>query len=340
MKVGLIGAGGIAPPHVQGFIRSRAVEAVVVADPDREARQWLADRFGIVKATCSRHQDLLADDSIELVDVCVPHDLHHPIVLDALRAGKHVICEKPLALNVPQADEMIAAAEQHQRRLFCSLNQRMYPAHIEAKKLIESGDLGEPFLGAVIVLGDELTRMDDPKSWKGDRKRAGGGALFDTGHHAVYMLQHFLGNATAVTCSARRLRVTAKGKADDTSVLSLEIGEARSGSITVTYAATGTPWSESRVIVGSKGSLHIMDPAGDEEVEPLVGYYEKEFVRLPVHNPPGLQSYSIRRTIGHFLDCLLNDKESDITLAEARAAVATMSAAYEAARTGQRVEVR
>jgi UDP-N-acetylglucosamine 3-dehydrogenase len=243
-------------------------------------------------------------------------------------------------MNVREADEMIAAAQQHKRRLFCSLNQRMYPAHIEAKKIIDEGDLGQPFFGAVVVLGDEFARMDDPKSWKGDPKRAGGGALFDTGHHAVYMMQHFLGNATAVTCSARRLRVTAKGKADDTSVLALEIGAHRGASITVTYAATGTPWSESRVIVGSQGSLHILDPCGDEEVEPLIGYHEKEFVRLRVHNPPNLHGYSIRKTIEHFLDCLLHDKQSEITLAEARAAVATMSAAYESARTGQRVEVR
>jgi predicted dehydrogenase len=70
MKVGLIGAGAIAPAHLHGFIRSRLVKSVVAADPDKDAREQLAAEFGIVKGTCARYQDVLADAAVELVDVC------------------------------------------------------------------------------------------------------------------------------------------------------------------------------------------------------------------------------------------------------------------------------
>ncbi|MFQ5810378.1 MAG: Gfo/Idh/MocA family protein, partial [Armatimonadota bacterium] len=322
--------------HVEAYVRSQRVDAMAVADPDEEARKSLAEPFGIIKETYADDAELLADDDIAVVDICTPHHLHHRQAMSALQAGKHVIVEKPLALKLDQADEMIAEAAARDRRLFCALCQRMYPAHIRAKELMDEGEIGQPFLGIVNVLGDELARMNDADSWKGDRERAGGGALFDTGYHAIYMLQHFLGNATAVVASAQRLLVKPPNKADDTAVAALEMGAGRMGSISVTYAATGTEWSEARFIVGTKGSLQILD--GDEEM-PLAGFHEKEFIPIPVQNPPNVNQYAIAQTLEHFLECIETGREADITLAEARAALATALAAYESSRTGQRVEV-
>jgi UDP-N-acetylglucosamine 3-dehydrogenase len=336
LKVGLIGAGAISRVHLEAYVRSQRVEAMAVADPDEEARAAIAERYGIIKEAYGDEAELLADESVEVVDICTPHHLHHRQAMAALEAGKHVIVEKPIALTLEQADEMMAKAEAGKGRLFCALSQRMYPAHLKAKELIEEGEIGKPFLGIVNVLGDELVRMNDPESWKGDPERAGGGALFDTGYHAIYMLQHFLGNATSVVASTQRLVVEAPKKADDTSVVALEMGEGRMGSICVTYAATGTEWSEARFIVGSKGSLQILD--GDEEM-PLAGFQDKEFIPLPVHNPPNVNEYGIARTLEHFLECIDTGAEADITLSEARAALATTLAAYESSKTGRRVEV-
>ncbi|MGD8239351.1 MAG: Gfo/Idh/MocA family oxidoreductase [Armatimonadota bacterium] len=335
-KVGLIGAGAISRAHVEAYVRSQRVDAMAVADPDEEARNGLAEPFGIIKETYATGGELLADDAIAVVDICTPHHLHHGQVMAALQAGKHVIVEKPLALTLQQADEMIAEARARDQRLFCALCQRMFPAHVRARELIDGGEIGKPFLGIVNVLGDEFARMNDADSWKGDREKAGGGALFDTGYHAIYMLQHFLGNATAVVASTRRLLVKPPNKADDTAVAALEMGEGRMGSVCVTYAATGTEWSEARFIVGTEGSLQILD--GDEEM-PLAGFQEKEFVPIPVDNPPDVNRYAIAQTLEHFLECIETGGEADITLPEARAALATALAAYESSRTGQRVEI-
>lgn len=337
LKVGLIGAGSIARPHMVGYVKNPNVTEVHIADSSEEARKSLCDEFGIITHAVADYADLLADDSIDVVDICTPHHLHHPMAMAAFKAKKHVITEKPIAMTLKQADEMMAGAKKAKKRLFVALNQRMFPAHIEAKKIIDEGEIGEPFLGIVNIIGNELSRMNDPKSWKGDWKRAGGGALIDTGYHAVYMLQHFLGPARAVTAMTKRLVAKPKAKADDTSIVALEMSDKVAASIVVTYGATGDPWTEARQIIGPKGSLFITDNPEDEV--PLIAVVEGDPIPIKVHNPPSVHQYGIRRALDHFIDCILQNKGSDIQNAEARAALATILAAYRSEKEGRRVEV-
>ncbi|MBM3501332.1 MAG: Gfo/Idh/MocA family oxidoreductase, partial [Armatimonadetes bacterium] len=263
LRVGLVGAGSISRLHLRAYVENPHVVDVRVADPDPGARERLAGEYGLISRVEDSYEALLADAEIDLIDICAPHHLHHPVALAALKAWKHVITEKPIALNLKQADEMIAAARKAKKRLFVALNQRMFPAHVKAKQIIDEGEIGKPFLGIVNVIGNEFDRMNDPSSWKGDVRLAGGGALIDTGYHAVYMLQHFLGPARAVTAMTKRLRVEPKNKGDDTSVVALEMPNGAVGSITVTYAATGDHWTETRQIIGPQGSLFITDDPED-----------------------------------------------------------------------------
>lgn len=338
LRVGQIGAGAISRPHMKAFVDSPHVRDVYLADPSEEARSGLAREFGIIKRVCADYHELLADDTIVLVDICTPHYLHAPIAIEAMRAGKDVIVEKPLALNVAQCDEMIAVARETGRRLFCALCQRRFPAHLKAMELIRAGAIGKPFLGAITIIGNEFGRMNDPGSWKGDWEKAGGGALFDTGYHAVYVLQHFFGPARVVSAMTKRLVVEPPNKADDNSAVALEMDDKVLCSIVVTYSATGDRWSEERRIVGTEGSLLIRDDPEDEL--PLVVFHGAEFTPVKVHNPPGVNGYGIGQTIHHFLECLDRGQESEITLAEARAAVATVMAAYQSDREGRRVDLR
>jgi UDP-N-acetylglucosamine 3-dehydrogenase len=353
LKVGLAGGGGIATPHLEAFVRNEHVGEVILAEPHEEARQRQVERFGIIKHATADFDDLVADDSVDVIDLCTPHDLHHPQAVAALDAGKHVITEKPIAITLDQADEMIARAKKAGKRLFVALCQRMFPAHIRARQIIDDGEIGDLYMGVVTVIGDEFGRMNDPKSWKGDWDRAGGGALIDTGYHAVYMMQHFLGPAQAVTARMKRLRVKPKNKADDTAFVALEHPKGRMSTITVTYAATGSPWVEERRLVGTTGELVVREgvaaPGGGEhgilddlEYEvPLLGFADKQPVYPPpkVFNPPRVNWYAIGETIHHFIECLVEEKEEDITAGEARAALATCLAAYQSDREGRRVEI-
>ena len=337
LTVGLVGAGSISRAHMRGYVENPHVTDVHVADPNREAREKLAAEYGLITQAEADHAKLLADQAIDVIDICAPHHLHHPIALAAFKAGKHVITEKPIALSLKQADEMIAAAKRAKKRLFVALSQRMFPAHLKAKQIIDGEEIGKPFLGIVNVIGNEFERMNDPNSWKGDLRQAGGGALIDTGYHAVYMLQHFLGPARAVTAMTKRLRVEPKNKGDDTSVVALELPDGAVGSLVVTYCATGDAWTETRQIIGPQGSLFITDNPEDEI--PLIGCLEGETMPVKVHNPPNVHTYGVRRVLDHFIDCIVEDRRPQVTAEEARAALATVLAAYRSEKEGRRVEV-
>lgn len=336
--VGIVGAGAIADLHLRAYVQSEYVDRVEIADPSAEAREKAVGRFGIIKKAHDSFEALLENPDIQIIDLCTPHYLHCPQAVAALEAGKHVITEKPMALTVDECDQMLAAASRSGRRLFVALCQRMFPAHVKASQLISEGAIGQPFLGTINILGNEFTRMNDPGSWKGDWEKAGGGALFDTGYHAVYMLHHFFGGpADAVTAIARRLRVTAENKADDTAIAALELPGPALGSITVTYIATGDRWTEERRIVGSEGSLLIRDDP--EDGYPLLLFRGEEIIPVPVHTPLHVHPYGVARVLDHFLQCIVEDAEEQVTAQEARAAVAVCNAAYESERTGARVEV-
>ena len=144
LKVGMIGAGVVAWWHVKRIQESEVGRVVAVADPDENARQkFAADRGS--ETTCADYKELLDSDA-DVVYVCTPHYLHHPIALAALLQGKHVICEKPFAINADQAREMAAQAEKVGKRIFLAENHRYEAENRKVREIIESGGIGKPFL--------------------------------------------------------------------------------------------------------------------------------------------------------------------------------------------------
>lgn len=337
LMVGQIGAGRVAGAHMAAFVRHPAVREVRLADPDPAARERLAAQFGIIKHACDDYRELLADDGVDVVSICTPNHLHATQAVEAMQAGKHVIVETPPGLTVDECDAMMRVSRETGRRLFCALSQRRLPAHQKAEELLAEGAIGRPICAIINILDDELERMNDPESWKGDWERSGGGALLDAGYRAVYTLQRFFGPPCAVTATARRLVVEAPDKADDTAVVTLEIPDGPLCNITITCSASGDRAGEERRIIGTEGSLLIRDDPEDEL--PLVVLHGADFFPVRVHNPPQVNTFAIRETVGHFLDCILEDKGSDITFEEARAALATVLAAYRADCEGRRIHL-
>lgn len=333
--VALVGCGKFAAYHLDAFVRNDVVDRVLAADPDEAAREGLRRRFGIIKRAVADYAELLADEQVDVVDICTPHDSHREIAVEALRAGKDVICEKPIARTLEEADEMIATAQQAGRRLFVAMSQRNFPAHRRARELLQQGAIGRPFLAVANVYDDDLERMNDPDHWKGDLQRAGGGALIDIGYHAVYRMQAFFGPATAVTAMCRRLIAQPANKGDDTAVMALDLPGGVLGSIVLTFAATGHSYDAEQRIVGTEGALVIRDNPADEV--PLMIVQDDTFIPVRVHNPLDVGGYALQATLDHFIGCIVEGREPELTVEQARAALATVLAGYESERTGQRV---
>jgi len=179
--VGLIGLGEIGQVHAAAVQQSRAARLVAVADitPELLAPFQARGIRGYRDAA-----ELIADAEVGTVSVCLPHYLHFPVTLEAIRAGKHVLVEKPLAISVAEAEQMVDAAATAGVALGVSHNQVFYAAHAEAKRLIDTGEIGRPvFIRLRLGAG----------GWRDSPGLAGGGLLADAGVHRLYLALHLFG---------------------------------------------------------------------------------------------------------------------------------------------------
>jgi UDP-N-acetyl-2-amino-2-deoxyglucuronate dehydrogenase len=332
LHVGVIGGGFVGRVHLEGLLVHPAVSGVSLAEEDPAMRAELAGRYALARST-AQYRALLDDPTIDIIDICLPHDLHAPVALEAFAAGRHVITDKPIANTLAEADRMLAAAEASGRRFFVALNQRFLPVHERIAALLADGFVERPSLAQLVVVGSELPRMRQPGTWKGSWERAGGGALADSGTHVVDIAQSWFGSPDAVRCHLARHVVEAPDKADDTAALVMEY-PGLTVTVTVSYAAGGQPWSETRGLWSEHASLH----ARLEDASPLIAWKDGQQVPQVVEHELDWWAWSVRRGLAQALDCFVEDRPFPVTPADARSALRTIRAGYLAAGEGRRVE--
>ena len=204
LRIGVIGTGHIAAWHVRGYEHSGKAEVVAAADVVPETLARFCDEFGVEKRFEDYH-DLLALDDVDAVSVCLPVFLHAPASVDALRAGKHVLCEKPMSRNVEEAEQMVAAAKEAGRTLMIYYRYRFNSAVAEARRIIERGELGKIYFARVIGHRFRGRAIMDAKSlgrWFGDPELAGGGVLYDLGGYSLDLIFGLLGFPKVKSVSA------------------------------------------------------------------------------------------------------------------------------------------
>jgi len=337
LTVGLIGCGKFAPLHLDALVRNEHVRRVIAADPDEAALAEMHRRYGIIARTESDWHAVAASDEVDVVDIITPHDSHREIAVAALAAGKDVICEKPIARTLEEADAMIAAAERAGRRLLISMPQVHFPAIARAKQLLEAGAIGRPFLAVFEVYDDEVARMSDPGHWKGDLERAGGGVLIDAGYHAVYDMLHLLGRPRAVTAMCRSLITDTEGTGEDTAVVALDLGDGLMGTIVVTFADDATRYRAERRIVGTGGTLLMRDMPEDEL--PLLLMADDEIAPISVQTPLHVAPLAVELTLNDLVGAIVDGREPAASTQLARDALATVLASYRSEREGQRIVI-
>ncbi len=331
LHVAIIGGGFAGAVHVEEMLSHVDVDRVSVADSDPHQLDRISRDYPTARAEAD-YRALLEDPSIDVVDVCLPHDLHHPVVLEAFAAGKHVIADKPIANTLAEADEMIMAGEDAGRRFYVALNQRFLPCHQRTKDLLDDGLIDRISLATLTVAGDERPRMGLPGHWKGTWDHAGGGALADSGTHIVDLALHWFGAPTALQCHLARHVIESPDKADDTAALILEYPQL-TASLAVGYASGGQPWSETRSVWGETGAIHVRLEASD----PMEVWDDGELVPQHVEHDPEWWPWSVRRGLAHALGAIAHDRPFLVTPSDARAALRIIRAAYVSADRGQRI---
>jgi len=201
MRVGIIGAGWPGERHTEAYKLVPAVEVVAVSDTDEKRRHAFARRFDVPRVY-GGYQELIADPNIDAVSIGLPNDLHCPAAVLALASGKHVLCEKPPALTVAEAEQMAEAARSRGLVLSYALQRRFNTATVELGRLISEGALGDVYHARAV-----WTRTwgvpGGVGGWFTDPARAGGGALIDIGVHVLDMAWYLMGRPDPLTVSGQ-----------------------------------------------------------------------------------------------------------------------------------------
>ncbi len=198
LRYGFIGAGGIAGAHMRELAKRDDVEIVAMADVREESMQRYQKRFGI-GAAYTDWNEMLAREDLHAVSICTPNKLHEQPAINALKAGCHVLCEKPLADSAAAGTRMLAAAEDAGRKLVIAFQYRFHPRTQFVRRAFDSGQLGRILFGRVKAL-----RRRGIPNWGvfGRKELQGGGPLIDIGVHVLEMTHYAMGSPTPKTASA------------------------------------------------------------------------------------------------------------------------------------------
>jgi predicted dehydrogenase len=199
-KAAVFGAGFVGRVHIEGLRRLGNVDVVAVVAVDDETARQLGEQLNIPR-TSGDYRAILEDPSIDAVHICTPNALHMPMAKDALAAGKHVICEKPLAVSSDEARQMVAAAQAAKRRNCTFHNLRSYPMVQQMRRMREAGDLGDIMIVQGTYSQDWLL-YDTDWNWRVVRQDNGPSrCMADIGSHWCDMAEHVTGQRIASVCA-------------------------------------------------------------------------------------------------------------------------------------------
>ena len=195
IKVAVIGVGGISEVHINGYKQLPNVELYAFCDIDEKKLKVKGEKHGVTRLYTDEAKMLAELPEIDAVSVCTWNAAHAPCSIMALEAGKHVLCEKPMAMNAQEAQAMLDAAKKNNRVLMIGFVRRFGNDCAVLKDFIDAGDFGEIYY----CKANYTRRNGCPGGWFGDKSRSGGGPLIDLGVHVIDLVRYLMGNPLPVS---------------------------------------------------------------------------------------------------------------------------------------------
>jgi len=277
--VGIIGFGFIGKVHAYSYINIPLFydppplrTKLVGVCTSREETARKAKEVGGFEFATTDFMEIMERDDIDIVNICTPNRFHREEILAAIRSGKHIYCDKPLAFSSAEADEIAEALRGYDRVHQMTLQNRFLPATMRAKQLVDEGFLGEPISFRAVYLHSGSVDRDKPLSWKLDRRMGGGGVLYDLGPHVLDLIFHLIGEPERVFAEtgilfeerpspedpSRRVKV----EAEDLAILMLRMKSGALGTVECSKIATGTNDELRFEIHGTGGAMrfNLMEP--------------------------------------------------------------------------------
>ncbi|HNT34505.1 MAG TPA: Gfo/Idh/MocA family oxidoreductase [bacterium] len=281
IRIGMIGYSFMGKAHSNAYrqvaayfdLKAKPVMKAICGLYEHEAKA-AAQKYGW-EGYEKRWQDLIARDDIDVIDITTPNNVHCVQAIAAAKAGKHILCEKPLASTLAEAKAMLAAAQKAKVKHMVGFNYRRVPALALAKKMIEKGDLGKIFHIRAVYLQDWIIDPEFPLVWRLVKKEAGSGALGDLGAHIIDVAHHLVGDIDSLTATtetfikerplppkeygglAAKAASGKKGKVtvDDAALFLARFKNGALGTFEATRFAAGNKNGNGFEINGSKGTL-------------------------------------------------------------------------------------
>lgn len=348
IKVGMIGAGAIAQYHCKGLHEHPRAELVAVADTSAKRAKALKKQFDMGRVYSSA-QDLIADKDIDAVSIALPTFLHAPVAIAALKAGKHVMLDKPFVLNQGEALKVIDAAKKSRKVMTVGMNQRFGQGAQTIKTIAQRGDLGDIYHAKAYW----LRRSGCPRfgTWFGEKKKAGGGSLLDIGVHMLDLCLSLLGNFKPVAVSGatytkfgnRGLGEGGWGASDrgkrvfDVDDLAGAIIKLRGGVSVILEVSWARHMAEP-----NNNDVELFGSEGGASVYPAkVFRFGKNGGEYEVVEPQGVPiAYPHCDRMKNWVDAIVGDAKLECTLAQSLAVQKIIDGIYKSSKTGKEVRIQ
>ncbi len=295
-RVALIGAGFIAGNHVAAFAALPNTKLVAVCSATLEHAEKLAAPHGARAFTDAER--MFAEVDFEMVDICAPTWLHAKFAVMAAKRGKHVLCEKPIALNLADVDAMMAAAKASGVKLMIAQVLRFWPEYVEIKKRLDRGELGE----IQMVYANRLAQHPTWGEWFKDPAKSGGG-LFDLHLHDIDILRHYFGPVEKVYAIGWKNPAGCWNHVNSSLTFKNGVKAVAEGAFQM---SSGYPFTMTMRVVGTKGTLEFALSAG-LNLEDLGGASAR-LLHFSEGRPPEIvkveQGDGYRNEIAYFVDCV------------------------------------
>ncbi len=340
VRIGLIGSGFISDIHAQALDSCADAEIVAVASRRESNARAFAHRHNI-HDWFGDYRQMLEMPELDLVIIGVPNDLHCQVTVDAARAGKHIVLEKPMCLNLAEADRMLAACRKADVKLMYAEELCFAPKYVRLKQLLASGALGRPVL---IKQSEKHDGPHAPHFW--DVKRSGGGVTMDMGCHAIEFFRWMLGRPPVRSVYAQMSTLVHgdKTRGDDNSILILEFANGAMAVAEESWTKLGG-MDDRAEVHGSKGVAYADLLHGNAiETYSARGYdYAVEKAGSTVGWSftiyEEIWNYGFVQEMAHFVRCVKRDERPRVTGEDARTVMEVLFAAYESARIGRKVSL-
>ena len=343
LRIGVVGAGNIATSaHLPAYRDCCNAIPAAICDINAERAECAAKQFGIPE-WYSSVEEMLEKADIAAVDICTWNNAHAPVAVAAAKAGKHILCEKPLAMDLASALEMRKAIDEAGVKFLLAVPSRFGHENMYLREMYDRGDLGEVYYAKT----SNIRRRGTPTGWFTDKKTSGGGPIIDIGVHRIDAAWYLMGTPKPTRVSAnvfteigdyqtkgvgRWQGTPCPDNRFDCEDSGAGVIHFENGAVMIfeaSWAINGADWSETRIFGTKAGAV----------VEPLTifgernGYLSTDKITVSSAND------RFKLEIEHFADCVLNDRQTKYPISQAVDMQKMLQAIYDSAAAGKEIVI-